>query len=92
MRVGLFLPITTPSNAGSTQGGLGGALGQTPMGLTDTKRESLLAVWFPELSFYPYHIPLASWYFLLSLTLLLGLTMQRTCTSSHPRGAVDLSQ
>lgn len=54
----------------------GRALGQTPIGLTDTKHESLLVVWFPELSFYPHYIPLASWYFLLSLTLLLGLTMQ----------------
>ena len=76
MRVGLFLPITTPAILGVHGAVWGGALGQTPMGLTDTKCESLLVVWFPELSFYPYHIPLASWYFLLSLTLLLGLTMQ----------------
>lgn len=51
-------------------------LGQTPMGLTDTKCESLLTVWFPELSHYSYHTPLPSWYFLLGLTLLLGLILQ----------------
>ena len=54
----------------------GAGLGQTPMGVTDTKRESLLIVWFSELSYYSYHTPLPSWYFLLSLTLLLGLTLQ----------------